>query len=337
MEFIFEYGLFFFKTITFIIAIAVIIGLITKSSSKSDRKGSLKITNLSEEYKKQSEEFKDSLLSKEELKAKNKANKNKVISVPIKENRVYKINFTGGLMANEAHAMSEEITGILSQIDVSRDKVLINLESAGGTVVGYGYAASQISRLKKAGVKVMITVDKIAASGGYMMACMADELYASPFSVIGSIGVVAEFPNYSELLDKVGVKFEEYTAGEYKRTISPYRKNDEVAQDKFKEGLEDTHSLFKEHVLEHRPQLATSDEDVFNGDHWYGKKALNLGLIDELKTSTEVISDLIERKFDVIEVEYKKKVKFSEKLASNTTSVLFAKFENYINNKRYSL
>lgn len=337
MEFIYEYGLFLLKAVTFVIAFAVVIGLIAKSSSKSDSKGSLEITNLSLERKKQSEEFKDSFLSKEQLKAKRKAQKNNDTSVPIRDNKVYKIDFKGGIMADEAKAMTEEINGILSQIDPSKDQVLINLESAGGTVVGYGYAASQISRLKKAGVKVIVTVDKVAASGGYMMACIADELYASPFSVIGSIGVVAEFPNYNKLLDKIGVSFEQYTAGKYKRTISPYRENSEESKSKFKESLEDTHTLFKEHVLEYRPQLRESSEDVFSGDHWYGKKALELGLIDDLKTSTEIVSELIDRQFDVIEVKYKKKKKFAEKLASNTTNVLFAKFEEYINSKRYTL
>jgi serine protease SohB len=349
MEFLYEFGLFLAKTITFVIAFAVIVGLARTTTKKASKKGSVEINNITEDYVNQISKSKDAMLSSEELKFKNKElklqkkrekaehkaelNAHPEVALQPKP-RTFVIDFKGGTQANEVDNLKEEITVILSIANPQKDSVLLNIDSGGGTVVGYGLASSQIERLKAAGIKLLVSVDKVAASGGYMMACMADKLYAAPFSIVGSIGVVAEFPNFHKLLDKVGVNFEQFTAGEYKRTVSPFFENTDIAKAKFTEELEGTHTLFKDHISKYRPHLDM--EKVATGEHWYAKQALEFGLIDELDNSDSIKYKLMNEGFDLISVEFKKKKKFSEKLAESSAEVLINKLSNYVVNSRYN-
>ena len=99
------------------------------------------------------------------------------------------------------------------------------------------------------------TFDKVAASGGYMMACIGDRILSAPFAVLGSIGVVAQIPNLHRLLKKHDVDYEVLTAGEYKRTLTVFGENTDKGRQKFQEDLELTHVLFKDFVSRYRPQL----------------------------------------------------------------------------------
>ncbi len=233
-------------------------------------------------------------------------------------NLVFVIDFHGDVMASEAGGMAQEIGAILSVANAQFDEVLIRVESAGGAVHSYGYAASQIQRLLDARIKTTISVDKIAASGGYMMACVADKIIAAPFAIVGSIGVVAELPNVSRLIKQIGVDYKQYTAGKFKRTVGTFTPITEEAEAKFNLDLQSTFQLFKEHILKFRPQ--TKIEEVATGEHWYGSQAFKLGLVDGIQTSDEFITEKI-KTAEVLKVSYIAHKTWSERIQSGAVSI----------------
>src|SRR4051812_40569213 len=225
------------------------------------------------------------VLGKKEFRRIRKARKrDKAASRP----RVFVLEFKGDLFATAVQSLREEVTAIAA-VAGKEDEVVVRLESAGGAVPHYGLAAAQLLRLRERGIKVTVCIDRIAASGGYMMACVADAIVAAPFAIIGSIGVVAQVPNLHRLLKKHDVDFQEMTAGEFKRTVSVFGEITERGRQKFQEELEDVHVLFKEFVKVHRPKLDV--ERVATGEHWLARRGLELGLVDELRTSDELLVD----------------------------------------------
>lgn len=215
--------------------------------------------------------------------------------------KIFVIDFKGDVFAQQSHGLSQEITAVLAAIDPDRDEVLVRVESAGGAVHSYGYASSQIARLKKAGIRTTVSVDRIAASGGYMMACVADKIISAPFAIVGSIGVVAELPNFNKLITDLGVEYKQYTAGEFKRTISTWAPITEEGENKFVHDLNETYDLFKSHVAMHRPDMDI--DSLATGEHWYGTQAFDRGLVDEIKTSDEWIIERI-RDAEVLKIVY---------------------------------
>ena len=226
-------------------------------------------------------------------------------------NKVYVIDFKGDVAASAVEHLREEITLILATAKAGRDRVVLRLESPGGMVHGYGLAAAQLVRLRDAGFNLTICVDKVAASGGYMMACIANEIVSAPFAVLGSIGVVAQVPNFNRLLKEHNVDFELYTAGQYKRTVTMFGENTDEGKAKFEEELQQTHALFKHFVEKYRPQLNV--EKVATGEHWYGQDALDLYLVDKLQTSDEYLSNLLSQN-DVYLIQTRSKPTLGEKL-----------------------
>ncbi len=199
---------------------------------------------------------------------------------------LYVLEFKGDLFATQVKNLREEVTAIAA-VAGKDDEVVIRLESAGGAVPHYGLAAAQLLRLRERSIAVTVCIDRIAASGGYMMACVADRIVAAPFAIIGSIGVVAQVPNLHRLLKKHDVDFQEMTAGEFKRTVSVFGEITERGRKKFQEELEDTHQLFKEFVKSNRPKLDL--DRVATGEHWLARRGLELGLVDQLRTSDEYL------------------------------------------------
>lgn len=195
---------------------------------------------------------------------------------------VWVLDFQGDLKATGAGRLAEEISAVTAAA-AEGDEVVIRLESAGGLVHSYGLAAAQIDRLREAGLSTTVCVDKVAASGGYLMACAADQLRAAPFAVLGSIGVVAQLPNVHRLLKRHDVDVELLTAGEYKRTLTVFGENTEEGREKFQSDLDNIHGLFKQHVVQRRPTLDV--DEVATGEVWYGHDALEKGLVDALGTS----------------------------------------------------
>ena len=225
--------------------------------------------------------------------------------------KIYVLDFKGDIQASAVENLREEITLILATAKAGKDRVVVRLESPGGAVHGYGLAAAQLVRLRDAGFHLTICVDKVAASGGYMMACIATEIISAPFAVVGSIGVVAQVPNFNRLLKEHHVDFELYTAGQFKRTVTMFGENTEEGKAKFEEELQQTHVLFKHFIEKYRPQLNV--EKVATGEHWYGQDAKGLNLVDQLKTCDEYLLGLLAQ-HDVYVIQTRRKPTLGEKL-----------------------
>ena len=293
MEFLYEYGLFVAKAVTLVVAFIVVVSTIVGVASKQKQgKGQLEIVSISEQLKDITNYAKQVLLDKNALKKlakeqkKEAKAKNKEKGEDANKSRLYVLDFKGSMDANEVEHLREEVTAILCVAN-KEDEVLVRLESGGGVVHGYGLAASQLQRIKEKGLKLTIAVDKVAASGGYMMACVADKLLASQFAYIGSIGVLAQLPNFNKLLKKNDIEFEQHTAGEFKRTLTIFGENNDEGRAKFKEEIEEIHFLFKDFVQSQRPDM--NIDKVATGEYWPGIKAKTLGLVDEITTSDDYI------------------------------------------------
>lgn len=361
MEFLSEYGLFLLKTATIAVVIIIIISLLISAGQRqrSSSRGDIKVVNLGEAIKDNSQSIKNEILTnaeykqllkeekerdkKQEKDAKQKlkhAKKSagKVANEPVvaietsddkatseegdvavvegpgdSSQRMYVIDFDGDIHASGVESLREEVTAILATANPN-DQVLVRLESPGGLVHSYGLASSQLKRIRDAGLKLTISVDEVAASGGYMMACVADELVSAPFAVLGSIGVVAEIPNFNRLLQKANIDYEQHTAGQHKRTLTMFGQNTTVAREKFKQELEETHQLFKTFIHENRPDLDL--DKVATGEHWYGRQALELGLVDKIQTSDDVILDAL-NSMDVYSIKYDIRKPLTERLSIN--------------------
>jgi len=328
LEFLYEYGLFLAKAITFVLAFVAIVAVIASSAIKqSHKKGELEVTDISEQLQEIEEEITHHLLNKEQLKEKEKQDKKlakekaKADKAAAKENKegddvehepkLFVIDFKGSIDAKEVSALREEVTAILL-VASEKDEVLVRLESGGGMAHCYGLAASQLDRLRQANIPLTVAVDKVAASGGYMMACVANKVLAAPFAILGSIGVIAQIPNFNKILKKNDVEFEQLTAGKFKRTLTMFGENTEEGREKFIEEIEEMHQLFKEHVSEHRPSLDI--ERVATGETWSGKKAIEVGLVDEIVTSDDYLCKA-SKDVKVIGIKYATKKGFAEKLS----------------------
>lgn len=293
MEFLAEYASFLAKTATLVIAFLVVLSAIAGLRGKGRRKagGQLQVTRLNDFYKELRERLESGLLDKAQLKAlrKQQAKSDKQLKKkPEDKPRVFVLDFDGDIKASATESLRHEISALLT-LATPRDEVVLRLESGGGMVHSYGLAASQLARIRQAGVPLTVCIDKVAASGGYMMACIGERIVSAPFAILGSIGVVAQLPNVNRLLKKHDVDFEVFTAGEYKRTVTVFGENTEKGREKFQEDLDVTHQLFKDFVSRYRPQLHI--DDVATGEVWLGVAALNKQLVDEIKTSDEYLGE----------------------------------------------
>lgn len=338
----YEYGLFLAKTITFVLAVIAIIVAITASAMKQkSKKGDLEITDLSEQYDAVEQDITHALLSKEQLKEKEKADK-KLAKEKEKEAkktgknedddkpRLFVLDFNGSIDAKEVGSLREEISAILS-VATQTDEVFVRLESGGGMVHGYGLASSQLDRIRQHNIPLTISVDKVAASGGYMMACVANKIISAPFAILGSIGVIAQVPNFNKLLKKHDVEFEQFTAGEFKRTVTMFGENTEKGREKFIEELEETHVLFKDFVAEHRPSLDIAK--VATGEHWFGIKAHELGLVDHIQTSDDYLQGA-SKTHNIFAVKYALHKTLAEKFSKAASMSVSQVFSKLLQNNR---
>ncbi|MFQ3243845.1 MAG: serine protease SohB [Arenicella sp.] len=322
-EFFFSYGLFIAKIITGLIALVFAVAIIGGSRKKEDGP-MLKVTNLNDKYNDLKTTVQHSLMNKKEYKAllkseaKNSKKEKKSTKVVKAKPKLFVLDFEGDIHASGVETMRDEITALLSVAE-PHDEVLMRLENAGGAVHEHGLASSQLQRITDAKLNFTMSVDRIAASGGYMMACVANKIVAAPFAIVGSIGVVAQLPNFHRLLDRVGVDWEQHTAGEYKRTVTMFGENGEKEREKLRVELQETHVLFRDFVAEHRPKLDV--DKVSTGEHWYGKQALDLNLVDELITSDEYIVNSLDQ-FDIYEISMEIKQGLQDKLLGGLFSGL---------------
>lgn len=314
IEFLTDYGLFLAKTVTlvlaFVIAMGAMMGMSMRQKNEQDR-GQLQIVSLNDEFLDMKHMLEEAVMDKAELKQvkkeekrEAKAKKKQLAASTEERRRVYVLDFDGDIEASAVREFRQVVSAVL-QLATPNDEILLRLESPGGQVHGYGLAASQLVRIRERNIPLTVAVDKVAASGGYLMACVADRIISAPFAVIGSIGVVAQLPNFHRLLQKNDVDIEMHTAGKYKRTLTMLGENTDEGREKFQQELEETHTLFKEFVSDYRPRLDI--EALATGEHWYGAQAVKTKLVDELKTSDDY---LLEKSADAdlyeVSFEYKK-------------------------------
>ena len=324
LEFLFYYGLFLAKGLTVLTFLMIIIGFITFSIGKSRtiNEGVLTVKSLNLHYEELGHIVENASLDKPAKKKKLKEAKKKK-KKPVTKEKVFLIDFDGDIKASETEGLSEKISAAIKAYQVG-DEVLIRLTSPGGLVPNYGLAAQQLIRFRSSEIPLTICVDKVAASGGYLMACVANKLVSAPLSVIGSIGVVAQVPNFHRLLKENKVDIETHTAGQHKRTLTMFGRNTDEGREKFKQDIQQTHRLFQEAIQEYRPNLDL--EKVSTGEFWYGKDALSLGLVDELGNSDDILMKLCESK-EVLLLKYEKKQSLKDKVTMGIRAVISEFYE----------
>jgi len=318
MDFVADIGGFLLKAAIIVVAVGFIVGLVAQAAQKQKKsKGDLQVTHLSKELNELSEQLKIELMDKKAQKKALKALKKKK-AAENKEKRLFVIDFKGSMDAKEVDSLRHEVNAILN-LATEKDEVLVRLESGGGVVNGYGLAAAQLLRLREHNLTVNVAIDKVAASGGYMMACVGHKLLAAPFAFIGSIGVVAQIPNFHRLLKKHNVDFEQLTAGEYKRTLTIFGENTDEGRRKFKQDLEAIHRQFKSFVQGNRSELDI--DKVATGEVWSGQEAKELGLIDEVTTSDAWLMKQ-HKGFDVLQLQYVIRKPLSERFAKGMSVII---------------
>lgn len=321
-EIMMQYGLFLAKTATLLIAIWLFASFVTSLARHGRREELLEVKRLNDKYHEMAMILKQGILSKDEFKkiekeekAQRKAEKKSLGSTNLK--RVFVLNFHGDIKATAVSSLREEITAVLSLATVE-DEVLVRLENAGGLVHEHGLAASQLQRIRDRKIPLTIAVDKVAASGGYMMACVGDLVLAAPFAVIGSIGVLAQLPNFHRLLERHGIEFEQIKAGELKRTLTLFGENTDKERVKMQASLEALHTQFKDFVTLHRPGVDIAQ--VATGEHWHAAVALELGLVDKLMTSDDYLLTS-SANADLYEISYTAKKTLPERVLGTFQSV----------------
>ncbi len=314
MAFLIEYLLFLAKAGTIVAAIILLLLFLVslRSTAAGGNSGRIEFKNLSERYKEIKESFLELQNGEEKEKEKTEQPKGekkwwefwkkeqKTAPEKKEQPNLYLLNFDGDMAAAGVKNLREEVSALL-QIAEEGDEVLLNLKSPGGVVNGYGLAASQLVRIREKGLHLTVAVDEVAASGGYLMACVANKIIAAPFAIVGSVGVVAQLPNFHKLLEKFNIDYEQFTAGDYKRTVTMFGENTDEGREKFKSEIEEIHTIFKEFVHQYRPDLDI--EMIATGEHWLAVRAKELGLVDELKTSDAYLLDSLKER-NVFSIKY---------------------------------
>lgn len=318
IEFLADYGLFLLKAVTIVVAILFVFGGIASLAQRNKRQaahGEVHVDKLNDEFDDMAMRVREAVLPEDVLKRDEKARRKreKERAKTLEENpprRIFVLDFDGDIRASAVEELRHEITAVLA-VAGEKDEVVVRLESGGGLVTSYGLASSQLERIRRAKVPLTVCVDEVAASGGYMMACVADRILAAPFAILGSIGVVAQIPNFHRLLRKHEVDVELHTAGEYKRTLTIFGENTDKAREKFREELEDTHLLFKDFVTQWRPRVDTAK--VATGEHWFALRAKDLNLVDEIITSDEYLVNAA-KEADVFHVHWQYRRTMAERM-----------------------
>ncbi len=296
------------------------------SKGKLREKGRLIISKINKQYEKMALQIQRETLSKKAFKKIKK--KNKTNSADLFEKRIFVIKFQGDVRATAVESLRQEISAILTSATTD-DEVLLILESPGGLVHSYGLAASQIVRLREKNIPITCAIDKVAASGGYLMASVANKILAAPFAIIGSIGVLAQIPNFNRYLEQHNIDFEQMSAGEYKRTLTLFGKNTDKGREKFQEELEEVHQQFKSHVKDYRPQLDINA--IATGEHWLANRAIELKLVDELITSDDYLQQACQHAA-LYHVKYEHKKHLTEKFSRSLSSVINRCWTSWLQN-----
>ena len=334
MEQLTEYLLFLAKTVTILIAFIIPIMVISALAmrQRQQQKEHLEVNKLNRRYEAMSNTIDSVQLPKKAFKDRMKKQKkerkssDKKGTEEEKRKRIFVFEFEGDIEASAIDQLREEITSVLT-IGEAPDEVVVKLESRGGVVHGYGLAASQLKRIKDQNIALTVAVDKVAASGGYLMACVADKIIAAPFAIVGSVGVLAQIPNFHRALEKHNIDYQEYTAGEYKRTVGMFSEPTEKGKAKFLEEIEDVHRLFKDFIRMNRPSVEV--DEISTGEHWYGTRALELNLVDELRTSDDYLLEA-SKTSDIYEVKFVRKETMADKFKPAFAGLLGSVLSDFV-------
>jgi len=298
-------------------AACVIVLAVRVRAGRGESEPELKIERLNDKLRRRIDTLRYGMLRRSEAKRFVKEMKERDKSEERFSNSVFVLDFKGDIMASRVEQLRDEVTAVLG-VAQPGDEVIIRLESPGGAAHSYGLAAAQLARFRPRDLRLTVCVDRVAASGGYMMACVADHIVTAPFAILGSIGVAAPLPNVHRLLQRFGVDYEDATAGEYKRTVSPLAEVTEQGRAKFQEQLDEMHGLFKDFVHHHRPALDI--DRVATGEAWVGPRAVELRLADDIKTSDEVVLGHVEQR-DVYRVWLERPKSMTDRLAIGMKSM----------------
>lgn len=322
--FVAEFGLFLLELLTIAAIVVLVALLIISAARRSHEHEGLTVEHLNKTAQQRADVVRRALLgrrdSRKRMRQRDKAEKaERKNRKPDDRRRVFVVDFKGDIRASATASLREEVSAI---IDVARkgDEVLLRLENAGGAVHEHGLAASQLLRLRARGIPLTAAVDKVAASGGYLMACAADRIIAAPFAIIGSIGVLVQLPNFHRLLESKGIDFEQITAGPYKRKLSLFGQNTDEGREKMKEEVVEVHELFQRQVRDLRPSVDL--ERVATGEHWYGSRALELNLIDEIGTSDDFLLKAAESA-EVYRLAWKRPRRIIERVLQGAEGLLY--------------
>lgn len=326
-----DFIFFLLEVLIIVVAVLVVVsGIVAIGAKNKKTKGKLTVKPLHHDYKDKKSKLEHAVYDRKGLKKELKIQKKQLLdrrkkakADQIQPKRIYVIDFKGDIQASQVEALRQEVTAILTLATPS-DEVMVKLESPGGVVHGYGLAASQLERIKERHIPLTIAVDKVAASGGYMMASIGDKILSAPFAIVGSIGVMAQLPNINRLLESHGVDVELHTAGKYKRTLTVLGKNTEQGREKFQEDLEGVHQLFKKHIEKFRPDLEI--DKVATGEYWFGHQAIEKKLVDEITTSDDYLMFAYEKEqAELFEVKFEAKGNVLSKIKSQAETYLFKK------------
>lgn len=320
MEFLLDIADFVVKAAILVFAVIIVIAMISNAAQRQRKQeGTLQVDHVSDDLRTTAQKLRLQLLDKRERKQAQKVlKKEQKKRTEAEKDKVFVIEFKGSMDAKEVENLAREVNAVVS-LASKGDKVLVRLESPGGVVHGYGLGAAQLQRLRDAGLEIIVSVDKVAASGGYMMAAVAHHIQAAPFAIIGSIGVLAQLPNFHRWLKKHEVDFEQVTAGEFKRTLTIFGENTDAARHKFKEELESIHQQFKQHIQEFRPDLDI--DKVATGEYWTAQEAQKLGLVDSIGTGDAWLLDRCDKNA-IYRVKYVCKKPIGERIGKNINAVL---------------
>jgi serine protease SohB len=312
-----QLGLFSAKAIILVVLILILLAgfIALLSRGREKLQGRISMKNMNDKYYEIQEMLCAEILSKDKFKnylKEQKANLKKQAKEKVDKRNIFIVDFDGDIKATAVSALREEITAILS-VATPQDEVVVRVESGGGMVHAYGLAAAQLARVKEKNIPLTVTIDKVAASGGYLMACVANKILAAPFAIVGSIGVIIQLPNFHRLLREKNIDFEQLTAGNFKRTLTVFGHNTEKGREKLQEEIEEVHDLFKAAIKTNRQQIDI--DKVATGEHWLGSQALGLKLVDEVRTSDDYLTSQI-NDANLFEITYHVKKSLGSKLTS---------------------
>ncbi|WP_343192796.1 S49 family peptidase [Buchnera aphidicola (Taiwanaphis decaspermi)] len=278
MEFIYSYILFIIKTLSVLFFLhlfskIIIIYILKKNDIYLNN--TLKVELLNNHYKK----LKNDLSFFQKKKIINQKN------VYNKKSNLYILDYNDKIKKNKIKKLREEISSIIL-VAKKNDEVLLRLENTSDIVYEYGLVIAQLQRLRKKGIKLIISIDKIVSNGGYIIACVADHISASPFSIIGPINIVVNIPNIDKYTQTSNLNNQLNDCNTFTK-LTLIKNNTKIYVNKIFNKLDIKKYIRNSFIKDMRPSLNLNK--IFNQNYWIGENAINEKLIDSINTSDDIL------------------------------------------------